>query len=548
MEHSVIRTLEKYELLEEIGLGGMATVYRAWDTLLQREVAVKVLHPHLRSASEARQRFTREARSVARLKHSNILEIYDYSGEESDESFIVAELLTGPTLSVFSEQHPKLPAEVAASFTIEVLAALEVAHDNGVIHRDVKPENVLLHEQRGLKLTDFGIAQIADAHSMTSTGQILGSPGYMAPEQIEGRACDIRTDLFSTGTLLYFLGVGALPFSARNPHAVLKKIAEVEFADPLRVRPTIGVELRDIILKALSKEPADRYQNAAEFRRALEEFVFRCGVPDTSRLLRDYLDRPQQVSSNLRERIIRTYTELGDREISNKKLASALNYYDRVLSLDEGNPHVLARVSRVSRRRSWRNWRLKIALAALLGSGFGVLVLSVPRHAVPPSEPVRRSARLSQVDKDHAADATQEPVRSATRSEETPPRSSSKSPSVRQVKPSTSRYRLVRFVPRPSNVMIGWNGENPRAFGPDWRETSLSIGRHHSVTVRPNGLEAYSTLSRKVYVSAGDGPLFVPLALPLKNARLYVIRNVSSAVQVQDGPVGAPDTSGFLQV
>ncbi|MCA9580752.1 MAG: serine/threonine protein kinase, partial [Myxococcales bacterium] len=147
----MLRKLSKYEILDEIGHGGMATVFRGRDSRLDRPVAVKILHPHLQSAPEARARFTREARSVARLHHPNILEIYDNSDESSEESYIVTELLTGPTLKAFVEKTGPMPAEIAAAFTAEIAQALGAAHDANIVHRDVKPENVLIHEQRTVK-------------------------------------------------------------------------------------------------------------------------------------------------------------------------------------------------------------------------------------------------------------------------------------------------------------------------------------------------------------------------------------------------------------
>src|SRR5688572_15357218 len=216
----------KYEIIGEIGHGGMATVYRARDTRLDRLVALKVMHPHLQGAKEARTRFAREAVTIARLKHPNILEIYDYSGEEGDTHYIATELLTGPTLKQLVDQHPDMPAEIAACLAILIARALGAAHAEGVIHRDVKPENVMMHENKAVKLTDFGIAQLVDMQGMTTTGQVLGSPAHMAPEQIEGRDCDARSDIFSLGTVLYLLATGELPFQGRNPHQVLKQIAE----------------------------------------------------------------------------------------------------------------------------------------------------------------------------------------------------------------------------------------------------------------------------------------------------------------------------------
>src|SRR6185295_1762819 len=235
----MLKRLEKYEIVDEIGHGGMATVYRARDTRLDRLVALKVMHPHLQGAKEARARFSREALTIARLHHPAILEIYDYSGEESDTSYIAAELLTGPTLKQFADAHHDIPPEICACVAIQLARALAAAHAEGVIHRDVKPENVLLHENRCVKLTDFGIAQLVDVQGMTTTGQVLGSPAHMAPEQIEGKECDPRSDLFSLGTVLYLLATSELPFSGSNPHQVLKRIMEGRFKDPLQARPSI---------------------------------------------------------------------------------------------------------------------------------------------------------------------------------------------------------------------------------------------------------------------------------------------------------------------
>src|SRR5210317_776114 len=260
----MLRKLEKYEVLDEIGHGGMATVYRARDSSLDRFVALKVLHPHLQRTSEARARFTREAKSVARLRHPHILEIYDYSGEASDETYIAAELLTGPTLKDFVLEHKEVPAEIAACIALQLAEALGAAHAKGIIHRDVKPENVLIHQDRCVKLTDFGIAYMVDTHTFTATGQILGSPGHMAPEQVEGSTCDARSDVFSLGTVLYFCSTGRLPFVGRNPHHLLKLLLGGEYPDPLRLHPAIGAELAAIMQKALARDPADRYQSAAE--------------------------------------------------------------------------------------------------------------------------------------------------------------------------------------------------------------------------------------------------------------------------------------------
>src|SRR5258706_9800231 len=168
------RTLQRYRLLEEVGQGGMAVVYKGFDTTLNREVAVKVLHPHLAGHEESRARLQREAHAVAKLRHENILEIFDYSGPDSPESYIVTEFIHGKTLKNFLVEHPLELPEIAQMIASEVARALEHAHSLGVIHRDVKPENVMIRDDGILKLMDFGIAQIVDKERMTVTGQLLG--------------------------------------------------------------------------------------------------------------------------------------------------------------------------------------------------------------------------------------------------------------------------------------------------------------------------------------------------------------------------------------
>src|SRR5438045_565415 len=275
------RTLQRYKLLEEVGQGGMAVVYKGFDTTLNREVAVKVLHPHLAGVPESRARLQREAHAVAKLRHENILEIFDYSGPDSPDSYIVTEFIHGKTLKTFVAEHPLPFPEVAEMIASEVARALEHAHQFGVIHRDVKPENVMIRDDGMVKLTDFGIAQIVDKERMTVTGQLLGSPAYMAPEHVEGRPLDFRTDVFAVGILTYQLATGHLPFRGKNPHEVLKRIAECRFVDPRVANPRIGNRLGRIILRAMAAAPADRFATVGEMVIALEGYLEETGIaPD----------------------------------------------------------------------------------------------------------------------------------------------------------------------------------------------------------------------------------------------------------------------------
>ncbi len=329
----------------------MAVVYRARDSQLLRDVAVKVLHPHLASDPESRQRFLREAQAAARLRHPNIVEVFDFSVESDRESFMVSELLEGPTLRRFAEQHPGMPTEIAAAIGIVLCGALSCAHGQGVIHRDVKPDNILLQTGGLLKLTDFGIAHVADGGGMTVTGQVLGSPAHMAPEQIEGRRIDARADLFAAGTVLYSLAVGRLPFEAPNAHALLRKILEVDYPDPLRAAPTIGHRFAAIIRRCLAREPEQRYESADALRVALREYIADIGWEAAEPPLKEYFADPEAFAKAHRDQLLERLPDLGVRARKAGRLPDALGYFNRALSLDPANAKVLGLVRAISRRR-----------------------------------------------------------------------------------------------------------------------------------------------------------------------------------------------------
>ncbi len=538
-----LRKLEKYDIEEELGHGGMATVYRARDTRLDRAVAVKVMHPHLRGAHEARARFTREARTVARLKHPNILEIYDYSGEDSPESFIATELLTGPTLKRFVEEHPPLPAEIAACFAWEIARALEAAHAQGVVHRDVKPENVLLHENRAIKLTDFGIAQMVDAQSMTATGQVLGSPGHMAPEQVEGRECDARADLFALGTVLYYLATGALPFTGRHPHAILKKIVDGDYPDPLRVRPSVGARLAGILRRLLARDPADRHPDAAAVQLELAAFVAEIGIDDPSAMLVAYLADSENVAATLRTQAIVRLTARAEAALDRGEPQHAAPDLDRVLALDEGNARALALLSRASRRARLRRIGFYAAIAVLAVSGVGMgaaalqLVTQPPDAVADASTPDPEDGGIDEdVDASTPSPSLDPPERGADAGVPDPPPPDAgaavpplRSPArfvrapVETLAPAPTgpetRVRRVLFAPSPVDVTISVDGRPPRAFGPSYAGDTLPVGTHAFVFTN----DACCVESRfELLVPPGDEPLRVARALALKPARLFV--------------------------
>ncbi|HCF57708.1 MAG TPA: serine/threonine protein kinase, partial [Myxococcales bacterium] len=273
------RQISRYRLLEQIGSGGMSVVYKGLDTALEREVAIKVLHPHLAVKEESRRRFSREAKAVARLHHPNILEIFDFSGDDAPESFIVTEYIRGATLRTFAEKQRFHPPEIAAMALCELSAALEHAHLTGVIHRDLKPENVMIRDDGVIKLMDFGIAKFIEREErMTMTGALVGSPAHMAPEIIEGLEAGREADVFSLGTILYWLCCGELPFQGNNTTQTLKLILEARFPDPRLTCPSLSDELSAVIACCLAREPKDRYSGAGEVRQVLSELLLNLGV------------------------------------------------------------------------------------------------------------------------------------------------------------------------------------------------------------------------------------------------------------------------------
>jgi serine/threonine-protein kinase len=562
----MLRTLEKYEILEEIGHGGMATVYRARDTRLDRMVALKVLHPHLRGSKEARARFRREAQGVARLRHPGILEIYDYSGEDSEESYIATELLTGPTLKKFAEDHPDMPAEIAACFAICVARALSAAHENGIIHRDVKPENILIHEARCVKLTDFGIADMVDSHTMTATGQILGSPGHMAPEQIEGKDCDARSDVFSLGTVLYYLACGRLPFTGRNPHQVLKRISEGDYPDPLRVRPAIGGKMRAIIVRALAHAREDRYPSAADFEKDLTAFVSEIGIDDPEALLARYLQNPDAVTAEVTQRTIAACTELGKKARDAGDIPGALDYFGRVLALDHGHPEVLAlveSVGRAQRRRSRQVMALAaIAGLAIVGGGWIALASIGPpppsEAAVEPrtipserhegdagGEPVSAGAETGGTSVEATNDAGAGNVRAGIEAQEdagsgmttvarlpdTTMRSSALS---RRALPVVARPRFVRFFFDPMDVRASVDGAPFRVVGPpDFNGIELTPGPHRIALVSNH--PCCGAVEQQFIVEPGEGDQPLRITLPSRPATLVVRCRVPGAQVTIEG-------------
>jgi serine/threonine-protein kinase len=402
---SVGTQLGRYRLEERLGQGGMATVFRARDPQLGRDVAIKVMHPFVAERSEASQRFEREARAVAGLRHPNVLALHDYHPAEGDTpAYLVMELLTGPSLRSFLDQHGAPLAEVGAIIAVRVAQALEAAHQRGIVHRDVKPENVMFDGSR-VVLCDFGIARVvADgASGFTATGALIGSPAYMSPEQARGDAVDARSDLFSLGSLIYVLATGGAPFVASQPLAIMNRIAKGEHAPPSAKNPRVPRWLERIIERCLRVNPADRYTSAREVVEALTAGLSADGLGDLDGELAAYLADPPEYNRRFAARVIASSLAQARAALAEGQRARGLAAASRVLSWDPQNPEALALTVQPRTTRVWLGAAALLVLAGAAGTTWWKLravaeppPLPPPRAVVapPPSDPPRPSLAL----------------------------------------------------------------------------------------------------------------------------------------------------------
>lgn len=266
---------DRYEIIEEVGVGGMAKVYKALDTVLNRYVAVKVLKNEYMEDQDFLRKFAMEAQSAASLTHANIVSVFDVGSSYVDGSkynYIVMEYVDGKTLKDIIDEKQILPIEDIVNYGVQIASALECAHKNGIIHRDIKPHNMLIDKSNNLKATDFGIARISSSATLTYTSTVLGTVHYISPEQAKGKFIDEKSDIYSLGVVLYQMATGEVPFDAPNAVGIALKHIQDPLVPPINLRHDLPQGLNDIIVKAMAKDPNDRFKSATELKEMLKNY------------------------------------------------------------------------------------------------------------------------------------------------------------------------------------------------------------------------------------------------------------------------------------
>ena len=395
--------LGRYLLLDVLGHGAMASVFRARDSQLGRDVAVKVMGMTVATRGEGAERFRREAHAVAALKHPGIVEIYDFVGATAEEpSYIVAELIEGQTLRrLMDERQARLLPEVAALIALPLAEALATAHARGIVHRDVKPDNVMIEhvgDRCRVVITDFGVAHITGLETMTASGALVGSPAYMSPEQARAHEVGPGTDIWALGVLLYEMATGYLPFPGKDPFCVITSIVLGSFRRPSQIAATVGPRFERIVLRCLQANPTARYPNAGELAADLRELAGEAGLVPEQPALRRFLDDPAKLEAELRPRIADAAVAQARKRARRGELARALAEIGRATAYVPSHAGANALLKKLSAGR---------ALLRVAGFVVACLVLAAttwltwhppwrtPAAVVSPVQPVTRPGTAS---------------------------------------------------------------------------------------------------------------------------------------------------------
>ncbi|OGC77711.1 MAG: hypothetical protein A2145_00120 [candidate division Zixibacteria bacterium RBG_16_40_9] len=327
-----------FKIIDLIGTGGMANIYKARQISLDRTVAIKKLHPHLTQNLNFIARFETEAKAAASLKHENIVSIIEY-GRDSEDYFIAMEYVDGKNLKDILEEHKKVPPEVALVIAREIASGLRYAHEMGLVHRDVKPANIMLAFEGSVKITDFGIVKASKDISLTTTGSTLGSPAYMSPEHLRGTDLDKRSDLFSLGIILFEMLTGQKPFFGENYQEVITRILTENPPKPSKINPEIDPRLEFILKKVLEKDKERRFQDAEELIEELDKQISWYKVSPKKKIIRDYLENPLVFTQRLQELRVKNHLDsaLYYLNLGKGRITDAKKEFMEVLRWDKDN-------------------------------------------------------------------------------------------------------------------------------------------------------------------------------------------------------------------
>jgi serine/threonine-protein kinase len=521
-------SLDKYEVLQKVGEGGMATVYRGRHATLDRDVAIKVLHPHLSSSVRNRKRFAREAKAIEHLRHANILEIFDYSGIDASDCYIVTEFVHGETLTHLLQRRGRVVSEVTSLIGIALCRALAYAHAEGVLHRDIKTDNVMLRVDGTIKLMDFGIARFLDETHVTMTGALVGSPAFMSPEQAREEELDNRSDLFALGTVLFYLVTGHLPFAGSNPSLILKNVIEGNRPAVAELAPSMSARLAETIERLMATDPADRFVSATDVEQELIAGLVEVGLDSEDRewsLVRFVAD-PDGYEQRLDAHLRTVLLSEGQKRLAAGDHLGALRLFNRLLSMDEHNADVLRLIrslhGEVRDGSSPNRWLAVGALGVLAVTG---LVLGIAAAREPRGTPDTHAAVVGAAVESPRPSSTEvaaipppaaTPVRTETltRPIQTPPNEVTEggSANVRRARslserppppPPMGRIKIITGRTAPLEI---WEGGT--LVGKTKEELTLPVGAHDLVLKH----EYYRETRAQVTVSEGEATkTYVPV-------------------------------------
>lgn len=521
---------DRYEVLEQVGVGGMATVYRGRDRRLGgREVAIKMLHPHLAQRQDNRLRFQVEAENAANLEHDNILRVFDASGAGSDKSYIVMEFVRGRTLSDVVSEKPFRVPELGVMIAHEVTRAVVHAHRSRILHRDIKPENVMIRHDGVVKLMDFGIARALDVSHFTTTGALIGSPAHMAPEQIEGGPLDFKADVFSTGILLYFAVTGTLPFTAATPHALLRKILDTDYEPAQRVRPSVGRDVSRIIDKALRRAPEERYASADDLLSALASHLNLVGIANPGSELRSWAKNPKQYEDLLCQRIITRLHELADGAIHDGKPHVAIEYLNRVIALDNSDHRATSMLASLTESARWRRLGKRLVATIIIGTGVAFAVWRVIPDRKSPAQiqsvNEARTVASLRLERDGVAQTLNAVMRFPTVR-------IAESPEERQERRPEEMFQPVALVPveirvSPPAATLTVDGKVQRGGSP--YRLRLGQGKHTAVLTHPS-CDVCERTEYRFEIGPKSQPRTLNYAVAVKPAYLIVHTNTDARI------------------